>query len=255
MVNKSKMTLEEAEKLFQEAHLEMPTPITHELEPETKDVPVPGYKTTHHYDGTMIIPNGGLFGGYKEEHVNYSWDEWQDDYQASYVTFDKNSTVKSNGGKKKNFTLPSNQGGGKKSGGSKAKPSKKDPNKEELDRYQKVNVQLKEIGKQLTALDKQKKKLLGGDLVRNLNDQVALLDKQIDVTREKLKIAQGEQSEVAGTLSKYGIKFDSDGNIANYQQIFKQEQNKLNAVYAKFNGMSKAAQESYQDVVKAAEEN
>jgi hypothetical protein len=144
---------------------------------------------------------------------------------------------------------------GSKKSSSSAKPGSKDPNKDELDRYQLVNVQLKEISKQLSALDKQKNKLLGGSLVDNLNKQIKLLNDQISVTERKLKIAQGEQLEVASKLAGYGIKFDSEGNISNYASVFQQQQANLNAVYAKFNSMDKAGQDAYQATVKAAEES
>ena len=70
-----------------------------------------------------------------------------------------------------------------------------------------------------------------------------------------MKIAKQEQSEVAAQLAAYGIRYDSQGNIANYADIFRQEQAKLNAVYANYNSMSKDAQEAYSDTVKAAEES
>lgn len=164
-------------------------------------------------------------------------------------------TMSSKGNGSMNNYSKVNAGGGSAKKGSSAKPSKKDLNKEQLDRYQLVNVQLKEISKQLSKLDKQKNKLLGGQLVDNLNKQIKLLNDQISVTEAKLKIAQGEQNEVAQKLSGYGITFDKDGNIANYAQIFNQEQAKLNAIYTNYNNMSKEAQDNYADTVKAAEES
>ena len=152
-----------------------------------------------------------------------------------------------------NSAVKPNSNSSKKKG-STAKPSKKDPNKDELDRYQKVNVQLKELSKSLTTLEKQRKKLLGKDLIVNLNKQIANLNRQIEVTKNKLEIAKQEQKETANKLSEYGVTFDDEGNIANYQSIFQKEQNKLNQIYANYNKMSKASQENYQDVVKAAEE-
>lgn len=153
-----------------------------------------------------------------------------------------------------NFAIAPSTKGNKKSGSS-SKPSKKDLNKDELDRYQLVNVQLKEISKDLNKLDKQKKKLLGGDLIANLNKQLALLDKQIETTERKLKIAQDEQTEVAQALAKVGVKFDSEGNIANYAAIFKQEQAKLNNYITYYNGLSKKQQEARADELKQYEEN
>jgi DNA repair exonuclease SbcCD ATPase subunit len=145
-----------------------------------------------------------------------------------------------------------NKGGG---GGGNKDAKSKDPNQDELDRYQLVNVQLKEISKELSKLEKQKSKLFGGKLIENLNKQVKILNDQITVTERKLAIAQQEQDEIAATLLGYGISFDSDGNIANYAQVFAQQQANLNAVYATYNSMSADAQDAYEDTVKAAEES
>jgi hypothetical protein len=97
--------------------------------------------------------------------------------------------------------------------------------------------------------------LLGGNLVKNLNAQIKLLNDQISVTDRKLAIAQDEQDEIAAVLLGYGTKFDSDGNISNYAAMFRQEQAKLDAVYNTYNSMSAEAQENYEDTVKAAEDS
>ena len=251
MVNASNMTKEQIEELFSKMHLKVP-----KLSVTTKTVSLPEEKRHHNYSGTMVIPDGS--GGYTYENVDYGWIETVSPLNQSFVSIDDNVDIKSTGGgatTKGNFAkAPSNTSGSKKKGSS-SKPSKKDPNKDELDRYQLVNVQLKEVSKQLTKLDKQKNKLLGGDLIKNLNQQIKLLNDQMDVTQAKLKIAKQEQKETASALSKYGIKFDDEGNISNYATVFKQQQAKLNAVYAKYNKMSKTAQEAYQSTVKAAEES
>ena len=212
----------------------------------------------HFYDGDMPVWNPELNegqGGWDKSHIEYSWTETttprtDDILTPSWTELTVNKKSKKLGGNfaKADSTKPK----GKK--GSTAKPSKKDPNKDELDRYQLVNVQLKEISKELTKLDKQKKKLLGGDLVKNLNKQINYLNDQISVTEAKLKIAEKERAEKAKTLSGYGAKFDEQGNVYNYETIFKQEQARLNKVYAKYNKMSKAQQEKYESTVKSAEE-
>ena len=212
----------------------------------------------HFYDGDMPVWNPELNegqGGWDKSHIEYSWTETttprtDDVLTPSWTELTVNKKSKKLGGNfaKADSTKPK----GKK--GSKAKSSKKDPNKQELDRYQLVNVQLKEISKELTRLDKQKKKLLGGNLVKNLNQQIKLLNDQITVTEAKLKIAEKERAEKAKTLSGYGARFDAQGNVYNYETIFKQEQARLNKVYAKYNKMSETQKKKYESTVKSAEE-
>ena len=227
---------------------------------ENVDFTTAATSVTHRYTGQMPNPAyDGKTNLEKTIDVDYAWVETTEEKHDSFTipketNFQVNKTKQTSAASSNFSRSPSNSKSSKKSG-STAKPSKKDLNKEELDRYQLVNVQLKEISKQLAKLDKEKNKLLGGKLVANLNKQIKLLNDQISVTERKLKIAQGEQNEIANKLSGYGIKFDNEGNISNYAAIFKQEQAKLNAVYTAFNGMSKDAQDAYQDTVKAAEES
>ena len=58
--------------------------------------------------------------------------------------------------------------------------------------------------------EKQKKKLFGQDLITNLNKRLALLDKQIGTTTDKIKIAKG---------SSYINKIDNGNNNKIYSAI------------------------------------
>lgn len=154
----------------------------------------------------------------------------------------------------------SNKGGkslgkGKSSGGGGGgKPSIKDPNKEKKDPYQKVNAKLKTISNTLEKVSKEQEKLVGTDLIDNLAKQYGLLNKEIETTAKKLEIANSEQKRLQSELSAFGITFDKDSNIANYADVYIQQQNELNAVYGRYNSMSKDAQENYEATLKAAEE-
>lgn len=153
----------------------------------------------------------------------------------------------------------SNKGGkslgkGKSSGGGGGNPSVKDFNKEKKDPYQKVNAKLKTISNTLEKVSKEQEKLVGNDLINNLAKQYGLLNKEIETTAKKLEIANSEQKRLQSELSAFGITFDKDSNIANYADVYTQQQNELNAVYGRYNSMSKDAQENYEATLKAAEE-
>lgn len=148
--------------------------------------------------------------------------------------------------------------GNKKSGGggSKAKePDKMDPLEKEIDRYHDVNVQLELISNDLDKLEKQKDKLFGKDLITNLNKRLKLLDKQIDTTNEKIKIAKGETQELQNALRDKGISFNSDGTITNYAAAYASQLNYVNSLIAKYNSMSAEAQEGFKDTVEQAKED
>ena len=111
-----------------------------------------------------------------------------------------------------NFT-PSNDNGSK---GSKAKKqeSEKDP-------YQRVNTRLDHINTSLDRLEKQKERLLGGDGLKNLMNQIDELNQKFDTTTEKLKIANSEKAKMQKEgKNDFGIKFDSDGLIKNYSKRY-----------------------------------
>ena len=119
------------------------------------------------------------------------------------------------------------KGGG---GGSKKEKNKSD---EKADRYQEVNKKLEMTSTLLSRLQDQEDKLLGKDLINNLNQQLDKLNSEIDLTKQKLKIAQGEQNEYANKLKNYGIQFNADGSInqQSYVNAFNAEQNRYNNAY------------------------
>lgn len=173
-------------------------------------------------------------------------------------TSDQVATVNSfTGNTIKSATSGSNSlGGGRSGGGSSDKdPDKKDLNEDELDRYEKVNVQLELISATLDKLQSQEDKLFGNKLINNLNKQIQALNKQIDTTNEKLKIARGEQAELQSKLAAYGVKFDAEGVMTNYAQVFQAQQQALNNIYNHYNSLSAASQEGYAATVENAEKN
>ena len=149
---------------------------------------------------------------------------------------------------------PGSKGSGGGSGSSK-EPDTMDAIEDEKDRYHDVNVELDLISKDLDKLDKQKKKLFGQDLINNLNKRLGLLNKQIDTTNEKIKIAQGETQELQNKLSGKGVAFNADGAIANYAQAYASQLNYVNGLINQYNNMSAAAQEGFKDTVEKAKED
>ena len=163
--------------------------------------------------------------------------------------------VSYNNNAKKGKTGGSGKSGGG-GGGSKAKePDKMDPLEKEIDRYHDVNVQLELISNDLDKLEKQKDKLFGKDLITNLNKRLKLLDKQIDTTNEKIKIARGETQELQDKLRGRGVSFNVDGTIANYAAAYASQLNYVNSLIARYNSMSAEAQEGFKDTVEQAKED
>ena len=152
------------------------------------------------------------------------------------------------------YTPNSGKSGGGGGGGSK-EPDSMDALEDEKDRYHDVDIRLKQISTDLDKLEKQKKKLFGQDLITNLNKRLALLDKQIGTTTDKIKIAKDEAAELKGELSGKGVTFNADGTIANYAQAYASQLNYVNSLINQYNSMGAEAQEGFKDTVEKAKEN
>lgn len=134
-------------------------------------------------------------------------------------------------------------------------PDKMDAIENEKDRYHDVNIELKQIETELGRIQKQKDKLLGQNLIDNLNKQLNLLNKQMDKTNEKISIAKDEAGELRGKLSSQGVSFNNDGTIANYTQAYEAQLSYVNALVAKYNSMSAKEQEGFKETVEQAKKD
>ena len=266
IIDDSNMTVEETNKML--AALGFEAEYKQDAEETTTEVPV--YKTVEEVTENSIDKKTG-----KGKIVTISHVESAGTYPVKGMQSVSSMGVTTNDGKNvrkpqikkltkkatgsSNNYSPRNTGGksspGKSSGGgSKAsEPSQKDLNEDEVNRYEKVDTQLALISADLKKIQSQESKLLGSKLIDNLNKQLQQLNRQIDKTNEKLKIAQGEQAELQNKLRAYGIQFDSEGVMTNYANVFAAQQNALNSLYNQYNGMSADAQKNFDDTLKDAE--
>lgn len=124
---------------------------------------------------------------------------------------------------------------------------------EEYDRYHDINIEIQKITNSMSKLEKQQDKLLGQDLIQNLEDQLDLLEKQKAAQEIKLIMAKQEQEELKGQLAEnYGAAFDGD-TISNYKALYTQQLNKIVEMQKAYNNMSKDEQEEYEKQIEAEE--
>ena len=165
------------------------------------------------------------------------------------------SNTKFRGAPKSTLNTPKPSGGGG-GGGSKPKdPDKMDKSNDEIDRYHDINITLKQLETQFDRLGKAQEKLIGKDLIDNLNQQLKILEKQIDAYKTKIALERQEAAELQGDLGAKGVKFNDNGTIANYAESLKAQENYVNSLIDKYNGMSAEEQESYKEVVEKAKED
>ena len=114
------------------------------------------------------------------------------------------------------------KGGSGGGGGSKYEPKKKDPIEEEIDRYERIDTMLEAIANDLDLVNSEQDRLSGFDRLDNMEKQIGLTQRQIELEKEKLKIQKDEQDELQKELSsEYGIKFDDEEFIQNYPAVLK----------------------------------
>ena len=164
----------------------------------------------------------------------------------------KNSSARKAGQASKSGKSGSSKGSGGGSGSS-SKPKSKDLKDETVDRYHDINIEIKKLSTDFERLADAQERLTGKDLIKNLNKQLEILEKQKKAYHEKIELAQQEASELRSQLSSYGASFNSDGQFSNYVSFMQGALNDLNNTITWYNGLSADAQEDADDQVEAAE--
>lgn len=164
--------------------------------------------------------------------------------------------------------------GGKGGGGGKAKTIEPKEKKEhKKDYYERVDSQLDKLKEQLSGIEKQEDRLIGDKARANQAKQIALIRKEIDLEKERLKILQNtKDSELKDVkaaitakdtaaqdiLKGRGIKFnipepeyDENGIITNYEKISEKIDEAHNKLIQQYNDAAAAGNE---DLTKTIEE-
>lgn len=241
MIKASELTIADAENILES--LRFNPEITYE------EVPVESVQFSHQNATAEIInPLTGEVEVVTAENIH----DFAEHGRVRIPTINGSATTYKGSPRKAASSPKRSSGGGKKKGGGgggskTSEPKKENPLKEEIDRYHDVNIKLKQVEEELNDLDKVQDKLFGADLIKNLNKQLDILEKQRDVYKEKLQIAKAEQKELQNTLKKEGVTFNNDGTIKNYMQILQAKQNEINRLITQYNGMSAEAQEKFKE--------
>ena len=201
------------------------------------NIPVAGSKAVTVPADTPIIES--------TEKGTYKGNRGFSNYNNSHPTTPKSGGGGGGGGKK-----PKGGGGGKAD--KPKEPKKMDLVEEKFDRYHDINIDLKHINDQLQKLQDNEKKLTGKDLVKNLEAQLKVLEKQKEAYQDKLELEKQERDEIKKDLEKQGAKFDPNGDISNYATLTSTALSDLNKEIAKYNAMTAEQQQKYEDTVQAA---
>ena len=142
---------------------------------------------------------------------------------------------------------PSRSGGGGRGGGGGSRgkaptpdKSQKDPKKimkDTRDIYHDINVELGQIDRKLSRVQKKQDALYGKQLLDNLNKQQKLLEKHKETLKEKQAIQQQDLKSQQDSLKNLDVTFDKYGNITNYMDILGRRQSEINAKTKEYNSL------------------
>ena len=130
-------------------------------------------------------------------------------------------------------------GGGGGGGGSSYTPKTEKKSDAEADRYQDVNAHLDRLSGNLEKVANEQDRLVGKDMLDNMNEQLDILEQQVKWHQRKLEIQQQEAAELRSELGQdYGITFNSEGYMENYEAIFNKYKSEYDALVDRYNATS-----------------
>ena len=102
---------------------------------------------------------------------------------------------------------------------------------DEIDRYHEIKEVMSDLERQAERLAKSKERAFGAD-------KLALMDKEIAKQKELLQTEKDYLSEIetnygkdrTNLLSNYAVNLDETGRITNYEEVYKQQINRLNSI-------------------------
>ena len=98
----------------------------------------------------------------------------------------------------------------------------------EVDKYEKINRIIEKLTRNIQKLQDAQDKLVGADLLSNLNQQTEVLEEQNKAYEKKLELQKEEAANLRSQLNGWGATFDQDSNI-NYNAFMVDITNAANA--------------------------
>lgn len=112
------------------------------------------------------------------------------------------------------------------SGGSKKKDKK--TKSDEIERYHEIRNTIEDLNKQLDETNKKKDRAFGKGKLKAYDDEISKLNELKDAQEQYLDEIEGNLKKDKNAILKYGVKFDENGNISNYDEVMEAQLNKFN---------------------------
>lgn len=104
---------------------------------------------------------------------------------------------------------------------------------EELERYHEVNEVIEDLNRQYETLEREKDRAFGSYRLKLIDQEIAKTKELVSAQKQYIDEITTNLSIDKSALSKYGAAFDSEGRIANYDELYQVNYNALE--YAKNN--------------------
>lgn len=160
-------------------------------------------------------------------------------------------TIKFIGNGKASATTTGGGGGGSKD--SYQAPDKKEY-KDEIERYHVIKQKIEDLEEVMEHLAKAKERAFGTSKLELMDQEIEKYDEMIDLQNQYLDEINKYWDEDKALIASYGAEFDETGVITNYDEIMKRQIDKYNSSIGKNEEADEAAEEAYDDFIKALEQ-
>lgn len=121
---------------------------------------------------------------------------------------------------------------------------------DEIDRYHVIKNILESIGYELDEISERKDRAFGKNKIKAINDETAALKKQQAAQEQYISEIENHLKSDKAALGKYGVSFDNDGNISNYNDIVNAQVRKYNDAYLAYISAKNEAVAAYNSSAK-----
>ena len=116
---------------------------------------------------------------------------------------------------------------------------------EEIERYHLINEQMENLDKKLDVLSKKKDRAFGKDKLAYMQAENKVLEEQISLQEQLVSEMQEDLITDQAELNKWGFSTDNEGNITNYEEVYKKQVDAYNAAVK--SGNENEAKELWKD--------
>lgn len=141
-------------------------------------------------------------------------------------------------------------GGGGGGGGSGGKEREQKAYEDEIERYHYLLKTIDAVNKKYDELENARKKAYGTDEIEIMDQEIKNLQEQIGLQKTYLDAISQDYLSDRAAIEAYGAQFDGNGNITNYEEIYRRQIDLVNSAA----GDDEAADKAYEKFKKVLEQ-